>query len=200
MKKTPQHFKRENVKKLFDKVLGDSKVKLAPLSINIFESFKDDFTTVDLTYTETCQQSTKVCSLAEVKAKGFVDCLFVGLHDEYIKTYSSLEKIKLVNIEVKPLMKKSTERGSDARTSVAIKVEVKDHGISEFENESRSMIHSSFVSSLEAFQFYINCEKTFKKIKSFLEDAQSRNRGDIIQSCLTDLSTLTEVNTYAKGE
>lgn len=200
MRKTPQHFKRENVKKLFDKVLEDNKVKLAPLSINIFESFKDDFTTVDLTYKESCQESSRVCSLTEVKAKGFVDCLFVSLHDEYVKTYASLEKIKLVNIEVKPLMKKSTERGSDARTSVAIRVEVKDHGISEFEHESRSMIHSSFISSLEAFQFYINCEKTYEKIKSFLDDAQLRNRGDIIQSCLTDLSALTEVNTYAKGQ
>lgn len=198
MRKTPQHFKRENVKKLFEKVLGDGKVKLTPLSINILESFQDDFTTVDLIYTETCQNSTETRSLSGIKAKGFVDCLFVGLHNEYVKNYSSLKKIKLVNIEVTPLMKKSTERGSDARTSVAIKVEVKEHGISEFEHESRSVIHSSFTSSLEAFQFYINCERTFKKIKSFLEDAQLRNRGDIVQSCLTDLSVLTEVNTYAK--
>ena len=60
------------------------------------------------------------------------------------------------------------------------------------------MIYSGFVSALEAFQFYINCERTFHKIQVIIEDATLRNRGDIVQSCLTDLSKLTEVNTYEK--
>ena len=79
---------------------------------------------------------------------------------------------------------------------VILRVEVQNHGISEFQHESRSMIYSSFVSALEAFQFYINCERTFDKIKLAVEDASERNRGDIIQACLADLSKLTEVNTY----
>ncbi len=198
MQKTSQEFRRESVKELFDRILGNEKTSLAPLSINISESFDDDFTTVDLVFTEKTAQSSKTIKLEKVKAKGFVDGLFLGLHSNYAHEHKSLDKIKLVDIMVNPIMKASTSRGSDAKTSVVFRVEVKSHGISEFQHKSRSMIYSSFVSALEAFQFYINCEKTFHKIKFAVHDAQSRNRGDIVQRCLTDLSKLTEVNTYEK--
>ena len=196
MRKTPQQFRRESVKKLFDKVLKESKTELSPLSINISESLEDDFTTVDMTFSEKSSHSVKVCSLKDIKAKGFVDGLFLGLHGQYADKYHSLDKIKLVDIMVNPIMKASTKRGSDAMTAVVFRVEVQNHGVSEFQHESRSMIYSSFVSALEAFQFYINCERTFDKIKLAVDDAKERNRGDIIQACLTDLSKLTEVNTY----
>ena len=198
MLKTPQEFKRENVKKLFQKVLRDTKTKLAPLSISISESFENDFTSVDLQFSEKSSEGEEVVSLPGLKAKGFVDGLFLGLHKRYSEDYHSLDKIKLVDLMVNPIMKASANRGSDAKTSVVFRVEVNGHGVSEFEHESRSMIYSSFVSALDAFQFYINCERAFYKIKLAVDDAKSRNRGDILQSCLTDLSVLTEVNTYDK--
>ena len=200
MRKTPQQFRRESVKELFNKVLGENKTELSPLSINISESLDDDFTTVDLMFSEKSNHSVKIIDSKEIKAKGFVDGLFLGLHEQYAEKYKSLDKIKLVDIMVNPIMKAATVRGSDAKTAVVFRVEVQDHGVSEFQHESRSMIYSSFVSSLEAFQFYINCERTFHKIRMAAEDASQRNRGDILQSCMTDLSKLTEVNTYeAKG-
>ena len=88
--------------------------------------------------------------------------------------------------------------GTDAETEVVIVVDVKDHGVAEFGCTSRSILHSSFMATLGVFEFYVNCEKTFHKIRLFLDDATTRNRGDIIQSCMTDLSKLTEVNTYDK--
>ena len=196
MRKTSQEFRRENVRKLFDKVLSNEKIILSPLSINIFESLDDDFTNVDLSFAEKTLDVENIITLKQTKAKGFIDGLFLSLHEKYSKQYNSLEKIKLVDIMVNPIMKASTTRGSDAKTSVILRVEVKTHGISEFEHESRSMIYSSFVSSLAAFQFYINCQKTFEKIKLIVTDAENRNRGDIVQGCLSDLSVLTSVNTY----
>ncbi len=198
MYKTPQEFRRESIKELFERILGDEKTSLAPLSINISESFDDDFTTVNLVFTEKSSHSTKTVELDKIKAKGFVDGLFLGLHNNYAEKHKSLDKIKLVDIMVNPIMKASNNRGSDAKTSVVFRVEVGKHGISEFQHESRSMIYSSFVSALDAFQFYINCEKTFHRIKLVVEDAESRNRGDIVQRCLADLSRLTQVNTYEK--
>ena len=60
------------------------------------------------------------------------------------------------------------------------------------------MIYSSFVLALEAFQFYINCERVFDKIQLVIADAQTRNRGDTINRAMYDLSKITEVNTYEK--
>ena len=198
MKKTPQEFKRENVKKLFNKILGSTETNLEPLSISTSESLNDDFTTTEFSFQETGHVNRLISR--ESKGKGFVDGVFEGLYSNYAKQYPSLEKIKLIDIKVNPIMKASRSLGSDAKTSVVFSVEVDGHGIAEFEHKSRSMIYSSFVLALEAFQFYINCERTFHKMQTIVDDAQQRNRADILQVCLTDLSMLTEVNTYDKKQ
>ena len=196
MRKTPQEFKRENVKKLFSRVLGSSKLKLNPLSINTSESLNDNFTTTDFSFEEFDSQQN-IVTITDSKGSGFIDGLFLGLHKHYLPKYTSLDKLKLVDLMVNPLMKAGASMGSDAPISVIFRVEVKNHGLAEFQHKSRSMIYSSFVSALEAFQFYVNCEKAFFKIKTIADDAASRNRGDILQNCMLDLSNLTEVNTYA---
>ena len=196
MRKTPQEFKRQSVKQLFNKILRESKTKLHPLSIAASESLNDDFTTTQFSFEE-----SGLCEgiiTKESSGKGFVDGLFHGLYSNYIEQFPSLEKIKLVDIKVNPIMRASRALGSDAKASVVFSVEVEGHGIAEFQHKSRSMIYSGFVSALETFQFYINCERTFHKMQLIVEDAEHRNRGDIVQSCLTDLSMLTEVNTYEK--
>tara|TARA_B100000073_G_scaffold62388_1_gene46196 strand:+ start:6856 stop:7455 length:600 start_codon:yes stop_codon:yes gene_type:complete len=196
MKKTPQEFRREEVKKLFEKVLGNQKTNLVPLSITVSESLNDDFTTTDFSFED--QSSDGIVTVNDSKGKGFIDGLFIGLHRHYLNNFPSLKNIRLVDMIVNPLMKNNRGLGSEAKTDVIFRVEIDGHGIAEFQNTSRSMIYSGFVASLQAFQFYINCEKTFDRINFAVIDATSRNRGDILQSCLTDLSKLTEVNSYER--
>lgn len=200
MQKTPQQFRRENVKQVFQKILKDKKANLEPISISACESLDDDFTTTEFSFEDT-GGDRETLSLRS-SGKGFVDGLFKGLYDHYVKQYPSLENIRLVDIAVNPLMKASRPGllGSEAKASVVFRVNVEGHGIAEFEHQSRSMIYSSLIAALDAFQFYINCEKTFHKIQLILEDASQRNRGDIAQACISDLSKLTEVNNYAKKQ
>lgn len=196
MLKTPQEFRRDNVKELFDRFLSSQKVKLDPLTISVGETWQSDFTSVSLCFRKSKGDNIKELNLEE-RAKGFVDGIFKACYNYLIKEYPSITNIKLHNYLVKPNLDKSeTLSGSDARVKVSIMVEIKDHGMAEFACESRSVLHSSFAVILEAFQFYINCEKTFDKIQLVLEDAKCRNRGDIIQNCISDLSKLTELNTY----
>ena len=130
-----------------------------------------------------------------------MDGLFTGLQQYFSNNYSSLAKIKLADYNVNPIMTNSKKSmGTDAQASVSLSVMVHPHGLSEFSHTSRSMIHSSFSAALEAFQFYVNCEKAFHRIQLFIEDAQQRNRGDVISVCIYDLSKLTEVNTYERKE
>ena len=171
MKKTPQEFRREEVKKLFDKVLGTNKTNLVPLSISASESLNDDFTTTDFSF-EDISPSGSIKTINDVKSKGFVDGLFRGLHDHYASRHTSLKHIKLVDLVVNPLMKSSKKSiGSEAKTNVALRVEIAGHGIAEFQDTSRSIIYSAFVASLNAFEFYINCERTFDKINFVVDDA-----------------------------
>ena len=195
MRKTPDEFRRESVRSLFDKVLREQKIRFNPLSITASESLNDDFTTTEFSFEQLgCDE--KIITVTESRAKGFVDGIFTGLYNEYVNNYPRLEKLRLVEIMVNPIMKASTNLGSDAKATVVFRLEVEKHGIAEFKHKSRSMIYSSFVAALDAFQFYINCEKTFHRIKLVVEDATTRNRGDILQDCFSDLSKLTEVNTY----
>lgn len=200
MKRTPQQIRRENLKQLFDKTLKAQQLKLNPLSISVEESFKSDFTSVDMRISETSGGIQEAAfSLSTDKAKGFVDGMFRACHEHYAEDHPSLNNIRLVNYQVKPKIKKAANKmGTDAETEITIMVDVKDHGVAEFQCVSRSILYSSFVATLEAFQFYINCDKAFEKIKLVLEDAQSRNRGDIAQLCMSELALLTGVNTYGK--
>lgn len=198
MKKTPEQFRRDGVKDLLDSTLQGEKIILLPKSISISESINERLTSVNLSFLQKQSTSEKLIQIRGIESSGFVDGLFIGLYKNYIDKFNSLNKLKLVDLMVNPIMKASTIRGSDAKASVIFRLEVEGHGISEFQSESRSVVHSSFVSVLNAFQFYINCEKAFYKIQNAAEDASMRNRGDILQECMNKLSKLTEVNTYEK--
>lgn len=199
MRKTPQQFKRLEVKEVIGKVLGDSAVNLSPLSIAVRESLNDGFTTTDFSF-EISGGDNKIVSLESQKGKGFVDGLFTGLRNYFCDNYNSLDKLTLAQYNVNPLMSKAkNSMGTDAQASVELSVRVGKNGVAEFQHTSRSMIYSSFAASLEAVQFYINCDRCFHKIQFFIRDAKERNRGDIVSQCVYDLSRLTEVNTYERA-
>ena len=197
MKKTPQEFKRENVKKLLQRTLKEDQLIFSPLSISISESQEDKHTSMSFSF-ESIGRKKEIIELSS-KTTGFVDGLFTGCYNYFSDSYSSLKNIRLLDYQVRPNMKKAKNIiGADAKVQVAIIMDVQNHGIAEFNSYSRSVLRSSFSSILRAFEFYINCEKSFHKIQTFIEDAQKRNRGDIISACTYDLTTLTEVNNYVR--
>ncbi len=199
MKKTPQEFKRENLKELLEKTLKAQSLKLQPLDITVKESCNSDFTSVSLAISETTGGIQRRTEVTEEKAKGFVDGMFKACHAQYVEGSPSLRNLRLVDYQVNPSFKKSTAAiGSDASTEVVITVDVIDRGSSEFSCTSRSILHSSLVATLNAFEFYINCDGAFEKLNLIIADANARNRSDIAQKCMFDLSRLTEVNTYEK--
>ena len=197
MKKTPQEFKRENIKNLFHKILKEEQLLFTPLNISVLENQEDKHTSVSFSF----ELSDKVKEIIELdcNANGFVDGLFTACYDYFCDSYNSLKNIRLLDYQVRPNMKKyKNNLGSDVKVEVSIMMDVQGHGIAEFSSCSRSLLRSSFTSILRAFEFYINCEKAFHKIQTFIDDAQKRNRGDIISSCTYDLTTLTEVNNYVR--
>ena len=107
----------------------------------------------------------------------------------------------MVNMTVNPFWSSSHRKtATDAKATVIFTVEGGPRGASTFQHTSRSMIHSSFAAALTSFQFYINCERSFRKIQVVLKDANRRNRFDIADNWRYYLSKLTEVNTYEKRE
>lgn len=199
--RTPEDFRRENVKELFDKILKNNKTKLVPRSISINESIDSDFTSVSFSLDMVSGGEIRTYNFIDVEGKGFVDAVFTTCYEEFIEPFPSIKNLNLVDLIVKPIFSMSKkESGTDARTDVIFRVEIKDHGLSEFSARSRSIVHASFVAMAEAFQFYINCDRTFHRLSTWLDDANSRHRGDTAQACVTDLAKLTTVNTYERKQ
>lgn len=199
--KTPQQHRRLAMANLFNKILGNKIVRISPISIRVEESLDSDFTNVDLAFVHSCNQKGEIVSLKNIKSKGFVDGVFKACYDHYVPSNPSLKNIKLVTYEATPKIKKQTEGiGADAQVRVSTIVEVANHGFAEFTSNSRSILYSSLVNILEAFEFYINCECSFNKIQVILEDAKQRNRSDIVDKCKYDLAKLTGVNNYERKE
>ena len=200
MKKTPQDFKREEIKKVFKETLKSKSTILRPVSIRVTDAHDDPATFTNFSFQETGKLSKEVL-VERSPGKGFIDGLFAGLYGHFASEYPSLRQIKLVDLMVNPSwMSSKTDMRTDAKASVIFRVEVGNHGTASFRNQSRSMIWSSFAAALEAFQFYINCERSFNEIQPIIDDARNRNRFDIVEKWKFKLSKLTEVNTYEKKE
>ena len=195
--KTPEDFRRDDVREVFKRRLGEQIIQLRPLSIKIEENLLSDKTMVDLSFEKIAGTKKKKFSFKKSPGSGFVDAIFKTCHSTFAKEFASLNNLTLVDLQVKPIFSMScTDAKTDAKTDVVFRLETKQHGISEFRSRSRSIVYSSFAAILGAFQFYINCDKTFSKLQYILEDARKRNRGDVSQGCISDLSVLTRVNTY----
>ncbi len=190
--KTPEETKRNSLRSMFQSVLGDDIILLTPVSISTKEVFDNTESEINFSFNQRILGKNKKVSLRSVKGKGFVDCLFKGCKEKYSDSYSSLLSVDLVDLKVRPIfsLKKT---GSGAETNIVLSVKIEDRGVSEFKSRSDSIIRSAFTTTLKAFQFYMNCETAFERIKLAHADARKRNRGDIQQRCLTDLSKITEM-------
>ena len=195
--KTPQDFRRENIKQLFDKILKQDKIKLEPLSLTVSESRDSDFTDVSFSFDLFDGEDKTNYSFSNIQGKGFVDAIFTKCHEVLTEQHPSLKNLGLVDLNVKPIFSMSRKQtGTDAKTDISFRLEIKNYGLSEFVVRSRSIVHASFEAILEAFQFYMNCEKAFNTLKAFLEDAKRRHRGDVEQQIVSQLAQLTAMNSY----
>ena len=199
MKTTIEELRRDDIKKILSRRLGNDLIKLEASGISVAECMNSDFTETNISFLEKLGERSKVVSAKEARAKGFLDGIFKSLYENYISDYHSLSNIKLINLSVNPLMSSAVENiGTDAKTSVTVVSEIENYGFVNFSSTSRSLVYSSFCASLSTFEFYINCEKCFYLLLRVLEDAKSRSREDVAQECIRDMSFLTSVNTYEK--
>lgn len=195
--KTPEETKRNSLREIFQTVLREDIASLTPVSIVTKESFNSDSSETTFSFNQRISGKNKKVNLKAIEGRGFVDCLFRGCKQTYSDKYPSLLNVNLVDFKVRPVFSmKRGPVGSGAKTDIVLSVRVEERGTSEFTSRSDSIIRSAYATTLSAFQFYINCELAFNKIKIVLDDARSRHRGDILQRCMADLSKITEMNYF----
>lgn len=196
--KTPDTFRREDIKAIFSRRLKNTQVHLRPIEIVVTDNYESDQTEVCFSFEKIEANSKKLYQFRNVEAQGMIDAVFTKCHECFEPEYKSLRNVNLVDLVVKPVYSfRSTALSTSDAADVILRLEVAGYGISEFSSRSKSVVRSSYQSALEAFQFYINCDKAFHKLKEFLSEARNRNREDIAQGFVSDLTSLTRMNSYA---
>jgi hypothetical protein len=195
--KTTQQIRRTKVRKIFRQVLEEEELKLDPVSIVCSEDSTVKKTTVGFSFLEKIKRGEKEIKYEDVRGLGFIDCVFTTCLKHYTAEYSSLGNLRFLDLLIQPIFKYSSESSrAGAKTDVVLKMDVAGQGIAEFKSRSRSLVFSSYMSILKAFEFYINCDLAFHRLKFLVRDAKERSRADLVNSYIHKLTFLTEVNRY----
>ena len=135
----------------------------------------------------------------DIESNGFVDAIFSTCLNSYSKRYPSLKNIRLINFLVTPpslLQSRQSYQDPSGLANICFTLGVKKCGKVDFVSESNSLVFSSFEGILSIFEFYINCEKAFRKLRFAHNNAKERNRADIQQVCQFKMVELINYNCY----
>ena len=127
---------------------------------------------------------------------GLVDAGFNAFLNHYADRYKSLSTISLTDLYFKVDHKKS--KGPDLKSKTLMKIEFSndDKNKTCFSEKTTSMGFTGIGVLAKSFEFYINCELLFKRMKFLIEDAESRNRFDVSSKYKYVLSKVVEVTNY----
>ena len=188
---------RDKLEGIFEEVLQDNMCFLQALSINCYEDSCERITKTSFSFEEIMGGKKEVVGFENICGQGFIDCIFSACMDRYSEEHKSLKRIKLKDLLVRPVFMPSLhDAQTGVKTDVVLKLEVPGREMVEFKNRSRSVIFSSYTNTLAAFQFYINCELSFKKLKFLVSEARARNRSDLVSGYLYKISYVAEMNDF----
>lgn len=190
---TVEELKRAEIYKVIKSTLEEEYIKLQVNKITFSEDCIDNILKVDCKFFESGGSKIKTLKSTGV---GLVDALFVGLLKHYGKRFPSINSVSFEGFEVLPDFSRKIKSGSDSPVDVAIKLSNSCNSIMTFRTSGRSFVSACALGVFRAIEFYINAEKAFKKLKTLIKEAQSRNRFDISQEYVSKISTIVKVTSY----
>ena len=131
---------------------------------------------------------------------GPVDAFFNALMAELSGEYESLETFEFSQFAARANLKKSHFKNSGSNAEVEALVVVRNGFDNEliFRDKSQSLSRASATAVLKSVEFFVNIEKAVKILKISINDAEKRNRGDILSSCISKLGELVNATSYKK--
>ena len=187
MYRSPDQNQRDIVKLILHEALGDEYRTLSfrGLATGTHSSTKD--TGVTVRFTDNGEHQEAVVN----DGKGAVDAMYKALTKHY-SDLNSIRNLKLKSIDVDFDLPNS-KTGTDAMVKVDICF-CNDKQCAFFTDTSYSFARSACECLLRGVEFFLNSELAFKKIKTFIKDAKSRNRYDLVSEYQTKLATIVNTN------
>lgn len=179
---------RDLILKYIDEYL-ENPTKLKLLNYTLHEDFAK--TNISVTFDI---DGERVC--VESSGVGLVDAGFNALSTHFCQKYPSIKNINLSDIYFRIDRKQNYNLNLKSKTILKLEFENDKKNKVLFQSKTSSIGLTSINVLCKAFEFYVNCENLFKRIKFLIEDASKRNRTDMSAKYSYILSKVVEVTTY----
>ena len=179
---------RDLILKYFVEYLKE-RVELKLLSLNLCEDRDQANITLKI------QHNSKQHEFSG-KGVGVVDAGFNALISHFGKSFRSLDTIALSDLYFQVDHSANREMSLKSKTTMKIEFrnDMKDKTL--FSENTNSISFTGVSVLVKAFQFYMNCELLFKRLKFLIEDAESRSRPGVAAKYKYELSKVVEVTNY----
>jgi hypothetical protein len=135
---------------------------------------------------------------AQGKGVGLVDATFDALVGMLVSDYPSLAHIRFVSFSLSG-EGGTGERGSRTDAEVRARLDVVNEvgRTFVFTDSSRSVAASSIRVTLSAVEYFVNSERAFFRVRSFLDDAKAKGRPDLADRYTQMLTQLVQNSSYS---
>jgi hypothetical protein len=182
-------------RELIHRVLGKDYLELHILRLTLIEEADASTSRVKV---ETIDGNGRT-EVIEGEGVGLVDGLFSALLGRYALEYQSLETIELANFKVNArLDTKNQQSGVDAVGEVTIEVRNSEGHLFTFSDASRSITSSTARAVLAMVEYFVNAERAFVMLYKSLQDAQDRNRHDLVSRYTQELAEVVKSTSYTE--
>jgi hypothetical protein len=182
-------------RELIHRVLGKDYLELHILRLTLIEEADAATSRVKV---ETIDGNGRT-EVIEGEGVGLVDGLFSALLGRYALEYQSLETIELANFKVNArLDTKNQQSGVDAVGEVTIEVRNSERMMFTFSDASRSITTSTARAVLAMVEYFVNAERAFVMLYKSLQDAQDRNRHDLVARYTQELAEVVKSTSYTE--
>ncbi|MBL6989620.1 MAG: hypothetical protein ISR65_07570 [Bacteriovoracaceae bacterium] len=182
--------------KLFREVLNEDYLSWDILSYNI-SGGDGPSTEIDLTLVQNTKQQKEV--VLKGSGDGMIDAFFSAMLQVYATEFPSIKAINFTDFKVTTdIQSKHSFSGSDSEVQVEVTIENSYKKQFTFASADRSMIAASLISTLSAFEFFVNSEKAYIVTLQALNDSKERHRNDLTQSYQNVLVKLVQNTSYSE--
>jgi len=168
-------------------------MSIVPLSVSIDCIGAE--TLVQFSYEESQSDSKAIKNFSGSISTNPIRYIFDTCVDYYLEDFPNLKSVSFGSFLVRPAFVKIYQENTP-KSEACVTINVRNKGPSEFVQKGEDFLYLGFGATLSAVQFYINCEKTFRRLNFLATECSSRNRFDLYSDYIYDLSLVTEMSEY----
>ncbi len=187
----PSEARLKSVRDLVAIVLAGDEVSLTPQSCAFREDFKKSTSSVKCTFREGDDKKS-----VSAIGTGPVDALYKALMVEYSARFNSLKGVSFTAFAIEADFVAAKGPNTDAIAEVILETSGNSRRTTTFRNKNRSRNLAVIGVVFDAFNFYINCERAFLKLRSLVKEARARGRSDLASKYTFQMASLVEVACY----